>query len=238
MENIENILTLEVKHEIANRYFGFRRIIEKDTENYLKEVRATAEHFEKTVGHELVRIYHLLDRQDLLTRFFSLTGLPEGLFRDAFINTEPIKSKIIAQQNFRGITRKRCLRNMFFDAYDRLHAAIIAYREICDALQEEQETICEEIRLFYRKNDIDTIFHFLRGLDGATTVPGSSAIAGEYSGSLEAKLHIEPPLPVEDLLPQLPAIPTVKAIRKDLKALVSKTYDFHSDKDLRRYQQK
>lgn len=238
MENIENILTLEVKREIANRYFGFRRIIEEDTENYLTEVRATAKHLEKTVGHELVRIYHLLDRQDLLSRFFSLTGLPEGLFQDAYINTEPVKSEIIAQQNFRGITRKRCLRNIFFDAYDRLHSAIIAHREICDALEEEQKTIGEQIRLFYRKNDINTIFHFLRGLDSTTMDLGSTAITNEYSGSLEAKLQIESPPPVEDLLPQLPAIPPLKKLRKDLKALVSKAYDLHSDQDLRRYQQK
>ena len=238
MEDIENILTLEVKYEIANRYFGFRRLIEKDTENYLLEVRAAAENLEVTVGHELIRIYHLIDREDLLTRFFSLTGLPEGLFRDAYINTEPMKRKIIAQQNFRGITRKRCLHNIFFDAYGHLHDAITVHRENCDVLKEEQQTICEQIRLFYRKNDINTIFHFLRGLDSTTTDLGSSAIASEYSGSLEAKLQIEPPLPVEDLLPQLPTIPTVKTLRKDLKALMSKAYDLHTGLDLQNYCQK
>lgn len=238
MESIDNILTLEVKYEIANRYFGFRRIIEKDIENYLLEVRAAAENLETTVGHELIRIYHLLDHEHLLSRFFSLTGLPEGLFLDAYINTEPIKRKIIEQQNFRGITRKRCLHNIFFDAYGHLHDAVIVHRDICDSLKEEQQTICEQIRLFYRKNDISTIFHFLRGLDGTTMDLGSSAITSEYSGSLEAKLQIEPPLPVEDLLPQLPAIPSVKSLRKELKALASKAYDLRPGLDLQSYRQK
>ena len=238
MESIENILTLEVKYEIANRYFGFRRIIEKDSEDYLQEVRAAAENLETTVGHELVRIYHLLHRQDLLDRFFSLTGIPEGLFYDAYINTEPIRRKIIAQQNFRGLTRKRCLHNLFFDAYGHLYEAIIIHRENCDSLQEEQQIIREQIRIFYRKNDINSIFNFLRSLEGTTTDLGPANFSNEYSGSLEAKLQLEPPLPVEDLLPQLPLIPSVKMLRRDLKALVNIACDLHSAEDLNNYRQK
>lgn len=236
MESIENILALEVKYEIANRYFGFRRIIEKDIEDYLFEVRSAAEKLEINVGYELVRIYHLLQREDLLTRFFSLTGLPEGLFVNAYINTEPRRKKIIAQQNFRGLTRKRCLHNIFFDAYDRLHDAIIIHRKTYDFLQDEQHTISEQIRLFYRKNDINSIFHFLRGLEGTTMDLGKAQFGNQYGGSLEAKLLIEPPLPVEDLLPLLPVIPSVRKVRRDLKNLVGKASEMHTAQDLHNYQ--
>lgn len=60
MENIENILTLEVKNELAKRYFGFRKTIEEDTAAYFENIKKTSRQLEETVGHDLVRIYSIL----------------------------------------------------------------------------------------------------------------------------------------------------------------------------------
>lgn len=221
MENIDNILTLEVKNEIAKRYFGFRKIIEEDTAAYFEKIKKTALKLEQTVGHDLVRIYNLLNNQDLLKRFFVITGLPERIFYDAFINTSPVKNEIMRGQKLRGFTRKGCLHNMFFDAYARLFRDIQEFRKSFAELVEDHDTICEQIRIFYRKNDIETIFSFLRGLDNTSLDIAATTFSGESRMSMEAKLRLEPPPPVAELLPEIPAIPGIKTARKKLKSLVT-----------------
>ena len=54
---------------------------------------------------------------------------------------------------------------MFFDTYAVLHDHIIEYRSTLCRLIEDHETILEQINLFYRKNDITGIMHFLRSID-------------------------------------------------------------------------
>jgi hypothetical protein len=221
MENIENILTLEVKNELAKRYFGFRKIIEEDTASYFKNIKKTSLQLEETVGHDLVRIYNILNQQDLLLQFFKLTGIPENLFTAAFINTAPAKDDIITQQKFRVFTRKGCLHNLFFDAYECLYKNILDYRESFAGLVLDHETIAEQIRMFYRKNDIHTILQFLRSLDNSSMNNGPPTFNPQARMSMDAKLRIEPPPPVNELLPEVEIIPTAKKIRKDLKALVT-----------------
>ncbi len=221
MENIENILALEVKNELAKRYFGFRKIIEEDTAAYFENIKKASQQLEETVGHDLVRIYSILNQQSLLQQFFKLTGIPENLFTAAFINTAPAKDDIITQQKFRGFTRKGCLHNLFFDAYDCLFIDTLAFREAFSRLVLDHETIREQIRIFYRKNDIHTIFQFLRSLDSSSMHDGLPAFNADSGMSMDAKLRIEPPPPVSELLPEVAPIPTAKKIRKELKALVT-----------------
>jgi hypothetical protein len=107
MENIDTLLALEVKKEIAQRYFGFRKTIETDTEAYLRKIQSASLKLEKTVGHDLVRIYTLLSRESLIEDFITLTGLPERFFIDSFINTTPAKTRIFTDQNFQRFHPKR-----------------------------------------------------------------------------------------------------------------------------------
>lgn len=233
MENIDNILTIEVKKEIAERYFGFRRTIEKDSHNYLQEIKELAGELEETVGYDLVQIYTLLHHEDLIQEFISLAGLPGPLFVDSAINTPPKKQKIFTDQHFRGFTRKGCLHNMLFDTYTRLFNHVEEYRKKYQLLEEEYETICEQIKLFYRKNDIHTIFHFLRGLEGG---PGSGETLQYDARSredLEKKMQIDPPTAITKLLPDIPALPPEKSLRKELKALIVRTCRRQPKLDLR-----
>ncbi len=221
MENIDTLLALEVKQEIAQRYFGFRKTIEKDAETYLGKIRDASRQLEKTVGHDLVRIYTLLNRKSLVETFITLTGLPERLFIDSSINTSPARTRIFTNQNFRGFTRKGCLRNMFFDAYDQLHSDILDYRRSYEKLMEDHETICQQIKMFYRKNDIHSILQFLRSLDQGPAKDTFTSFDLTSRSELERKLEIHPPPPVSELLPVIPAIPAVKDIRRELNALVT-----------------
>jgi hypothetical protein len=221
MENIDTLLALEVKKEIAQRYFGFRKTIETDTEAYRRKIQAASRQLEKTVGHDLVRIYTLLNRESLIEEFIALTGLPERLFVDSSINTTPAKTRIFTDQNFRGFTRKGCLHNMFFDAYGELYKDILDYRRAYEELADEHETICQQIKLFYRKNDIHSILHFLRGLNQGPAQDTFTSFDLTSRSELERKLEINPPPPVSELLPEIPSIPAAKNIRRELNTLVT-----------------
>jgi len=221
MDNIDKHLSIEVKQEIAKRFFGFRRTIEKDTAVYLENIEKASVELEQTVGHDLIRIYHLLKQNKLISRFCQLTGLAEGLFYDAFINTEPRKHTIIGSQKKRGFTRRGCLHNKFFDAYEQLYSDILNYQKTFDALENDHATICEQINIFYRKNDIETIFQFLRSLDNGSM--GETGFTQNHNASkkLDDKLRLAPPAPVAELLPSIPPIPKTGQIRRKLRELIT-----------------
>ena len=80
MEDFAQTLAFEVKKDIAERYFGFRKIIEEDSNEYQKEVIASAFTLETEIGFDLLRIYALLREDTLIRRFYELTHLGEVLF--------------------------------------------------------------------------------------------------------------------------------------------------------------
>ncbi len=124
---------------------------------------------------------------------------------------------------------------MFFDVYTNLCRHVSAYRASITALLEDRETIEEEIKIFYQKNDISGIMLFLRNLDGESGTSGT--MSGEFnSGSaitMENKMRLHAPQPVEKLLPLLENIPDPLSIKSDLKELITKSYNLQPDFDLK-----
>ncbi len=234
MEDLNKLLAFEVKKEIADRYFGFRRIIEEDTSHYQQNIINQALKLEKTIGLELIRIYVLLRDEALIQRFFLLTGLGETLFHDPYVNQSPtIRQRVLSGFDFPGLTRKWRLRNLFLFLYDSLETDINEYRERFTALALDQETIKEEIELFYRKNDISGIMLFLRNMDGDS---GGLLATPPNQGGAEAiqdRMRLTPPNPVEKLLPLLQAIPPSRDIKDQLKALINEAADQQPDFDLK-----
>lgn len=238
MLDLNMTLAFEVKKEIAERYFGFRKIIEEDTNEYQKNVIAGALELEEKIGFDLVRLYVLLKDDELIKDLFRITGLGEILFYDQYINKSPtIRKQVLAAIPVHGLTRKRRFQNMFFDIYDSLEKHVAEYRTHILDLAEDQETIKEEINLFYQKNDISGIMLFLRGIDGTT--PGS---AGPMAGALEAdsaitmeqKMRLQPPQPVEKFLPILSLIPPAEKVHNELKKLIDAAFSRQPEFDPKR----
>jgi len=231
MEGIDHLLSLEVKKEIADRYFGFRKVIEEDTQAYLENIQKLSAEFEQIVTTDFRRLHSLLG-DDLFKDFLRLCSLPEDLFADTSRTSPAERRKLFADNHIRGFTRKGCLRNMFFDAYADLYRHLVDYTTSYRNLQEDHQTICEQIKIFYRKNDISTIFHFLRGLEsghGGEDLGFNSTSSDE----LEKKMQIEPPPPVEEMLTYIPQPPPEKSIRGELKKLVVKACRRHPRLDPR-----
>jgi len=80
MEDFAKTLAFEVKKDIAERYFGFRKIIAEDSVDYQKEVISSALLPETQIGFDLLRIYALLRKNTLTRRFCKLINLGEFSF--------------------------------------------------------------------------------------------------------------------------------------------------------------
>ena len=237
MEDFAKTLAFEVKKDIAERYFGFRKIIQEDSNYYQQEVIDSALSLESEIGFDLLRIYALLQKDTLIHRFYDLTRLGEVLFFDSYVVSSPtIRKRLFKNLKVRGLFRKSQIKNMFFDVYDTLQLHVENYRARFAALIEEHEVIEEEIKLFYKKNDISGIMLFLRGLDGDTSTSGSMAggINSNSSISMENKMRLHPPDSVEKMLPFLHAIPTSSSIRNELNALIEEAIALQPELDLNR----
>ncbi|OIP45651.1 MAG: hypothetical protein COZ12_08750 [Deltaproteobacteria bacterium CG_4_10_14_3_um_filter_60_8] len=224
--DIHDILTLEVKKELADRYFGFRKLIEDDSLALADQIRQHSFILEKRISFDLIRIYILLKDQGLIHEFLNLTELNEGLFYDPYLTESPtIRQRVFEGQQLRGFTRASRFRNLIFDCYDRLTSHVHLYREKYAELEELQSTISDEIALFYRQHDLGSIMGFMRSL-------GDPAVSGGMAGGMETdladglaqRLKISAPPPIAQYLPIIPPLPELATLKPRLRELASRAY--------------
>ncbi|MDX9833901.1 MAG: hypothetical protein RBT36_01645 [Desulfobulbus sp.] len=235
MQDIESFLTLEVKKEIADRYFGSRKLIEDDSKEYDRQVQEAFRHLENSVGLDLVRLYQLLGSEPLVYDFFRLTGLRDETFFDPYLLRSPtIRRRLFAGHRCHGLTRRTRFQNLVLDIYSQLLEGAEAHRAILGKLAAEQETIVEEINQFYRKNDLSEMMGFLRGLDGAGAEgPLAGAVTSWQDSDLAERMRLQAPAAAEQLLPHLPELPSLKACRSKLLDLADTAYQQQGQPDVR-----
>jgi len=225
--NLADVLTFEVKQDIANRYFGFRKLIEEDKLALAEKVRQYSFILEKRISFDLIRIYILLRDEELIEEFLALANIPEPLFYDPYLaESETIRQRVFEGVEFRGMTRKGCFANAIIDCYGRLVEHIDLYREEFAELEGAREQISTEIDVFYRNNDLGSILGFLRSL-------GDPAASGAMQGGmevalaldLERKLHIAPPEPLAASLPVIPPLPPLAAVSRELNSIIERAFE-------------
>jgi hypothetical protein len=240
-DDINKLLTLEVKKEMADRYFGFRKLIEEDIQDYGDQVLASHVRLEQKIGFDLVRLYILLKDETLIHEFFQLAGLDQLIFYDLYMTESPtIRKRVFAEQKIRGLTRAGRFKNMIFDTYQNLTDDIDDYRKNIMKLTEEREAIAEEIKLFYKKHDLGTMMDFLRGLDGGGVYSSGSMAGGlvqQPGEDLERKMRVNPPPPVEELLPVIPPVAPLSDIKKKLKKIIDRAFKIQRNMDIKDFVQ-
>jgi len=239
MQNIDEMLSFEVKKELADRYFGFRKLIEEDIEDYDSQVVAAFRRLEQKIGFDLVRLYILLKDEQVIHDFFQTTGLKERLFFDPYLAESPtIRKRVFAGTMAHGLTKKSRFRNMVVETYQALTEHIDNYEENLHKLNEEQQTIAEEINIFYRNNDLSTIMTFLRGLGGAGSYKAGAMEGGltpQTGTGLDKKMQFKAPPPVDKLLPTLPKIRPYKEIKKELLKVIDRAYELRGEPEMREF---
>jgi len=233
--NFEDIMAVELKKEIAERYFGFRKMIEEDELDLMQKMKYQISILEKRISFELIRIYVLLKDEELVQHFMELTGWEERLFYDPYITeSETIRKKVFKGIKVRGLTKGGRFKNLVFDSYERLVEHVEHYRGDFEEIETTRETINEEIKLFYRKNDIGNIMGFLRSMDsigGNEDTMGITPAVGSTS-TLENKMRIQESPPIDPELINIPPLIPLSNISKDLKKLADKAFKMHGEKIL------
>ncbi len=222
-------LAFEIKKEIADQYFGFRKLIEEDSLDLTEKIRQHSIILEKRISFDLVRIYILLKNEETILAFLELIGLDEQLFYDPYLaDSINIRKRVFEGQRLRGFTQSGRFKNLVFDCYERLTEHVQMYRLKFLELQELQDTISGEIDLFYRKHDLGTIMGFLHTLDEPAMNSGmEGGIESGVAEGLDQKMKIKAPRPVEQYLPILPPFPELATIKKPLKNLTTIAYRLH-----------
>lgn len=231
----EDIMAIELKKEIAERYFGFRKMIEEDTLDFMQKMKYQISILEKRISYELIRIYILLKDDELIHEFMKLTGWEEKLFYEPYITeSRTIRKKVFKNIKIRGLTRGGRFKNLVFDAYERLTEHVEHYRQNLQEIETSRETINEEINLFYRKNDIGNIMGFLRAMDSRGASEDSMGIqpdAGSAS-TFEHKMRIEKPPPIDPELIKIPPLTPLPTISRKLKKITEKAFKLHGEEIL------
>jgi len=227
--DINEVLAYEIKKEIADRYFGFRKLIEDDKLDFVEKTRQYSFILEKRISFDLIRIYIVLKDEDLIHRFLALTGLPADLFYDPYLTqSDTIRQRVFSGVRIHGLTHAGRFKNLIFDCYQRLEVHTGEYRTKFDELKKYRDAINEEIETFCRKNDLGSIMGFLKTL-GDPNKAGSMEGGMEMgmAQSMEAKMHIEPQLPPEHYLPVIHSLPPVATIKGELKTIIRSAYKDH-----------
>lgn len=234
--SLDNSLSFEVKKEIADRYFGFRRLIEEDTLDLEEKIKQYTLILEKRISFDLIRIYILLHEKKLVDRFLALTGITEELFYDPWLTDSPaILKRVFSGIAVRGLTLAGRFKNLLFDCYARLGHHVEIYREKCAELAKARQQIVDDIDHFYRTTDLSTIMGFLRALDEPVlSGPLRGSVNQGVGTGLDNKMRIAHPKPIEYHLPPLPPLPPLATVKADLKAMANQSYQSNGPTRIRR----
>ena len=228
MEDISKALVYEIKQDIANRYFGFRKQIEIASNQYLQGLQASDKDYTTKILLDMHRIHCLLQNNQLFRRFIEFTKLPEAIGSLYTDPKSPVQWRLLfAGLKGEGFTRKRRHRNLLYKVYQSLYCSIDAYRNIFVQLTEEHEEICKEIDRFYRMNDLSGILNFLREIDNPDTLRSGllntdrATLAGQ---NLEQDLRIVPPPAVTTRMHSLAQLPPLQAAKATLNQLIKEAF--------------
>lgn len=240
LPTIEDTMASEIKRDIAERYFGFRKLIEEDELDLSEKAKQYSYILQKRISFDLIRIYVLLKEEELITSFLDLIGLHKDLFYDPYLSQSiNIINRVLACQRFHGLFRSSRFTNFILDCYENLTRHAERYRDKVEELQGEQALITEEIKEFYRQNDLSVIIHFLKAMDDPNTT--GSMQGGMEVGlaeGLDRKMQIALPQPIEQTMTILPPLRPLSEIKPALKNLAKRAYKVQSPEILAIFDQK
>ena len=235
MEDFANAIAHEVKQEIADRYFGFRRRIEAEIQNYLQRLHTIDQEITTRIQLDIRRMQFLLQKDRLFKAFLLVARLPERFTDDAWQLPTVTPLQLFAQIKGEGFTRRRRFRDLAFKVYLSLAANIAAYREAYLDIKEQHEDICTQIDDFHRTNDLPSILSFIRSFDTAEADRLKflhSETALHPGRNLDQDLKISHPRPVDNTMPMLTPVPTLKQVKGALTELLDQAFLLHPESPL------
>jgi hypothetical protein len=236
MEDITKALAYEIKQDIANRYFGFRKRIETESNQYLEKLRSAGKEYAVAIKADVQRMQCLLKKDEIFRTFMNFTGLPDAIGCHTIPQAHSQWKPLFANLKGEGLTRRRRHRNLVYKVYRSLTGNIAAYQDVFIRLEEEHEDICKEIDRFYRRNDLSGILNFLREIDNPDGL-SSGALhadrAGLASRNLDQELRIVPPPSVSAGMHSLVQLSPLEEAKPTLNTLIDEAFPLLDQADLK-----
>ncbi len=227
-EDVAKALAYQVKREIAERYFGFRRLIEKDTQNYQKAVEKTRQKLQKEIAPAFWRLYALVPDQDLRQKLANLLGLGSLPFEKDFQDlSQEEQKRLFRGLKPKGLTRKGRFKHLFWDVYQHLWDKVQGYQETLQELGVEAEVINEEVKRFKQKFDLSEIMQFLKSFEVSEDASLGHPDFKESVTGLEKRLELGRVSPPEELLPAFEGLPKPEELHRPLEALANEVWKRH-----------
>jgi len=230
--DIGKALAYQVKREIAERYFGLRKLIEEDKHALSSMLAELDQIYQQKIGRDMVRIYCILKRPELIDEFLSLTGWKGRPFFDEYMVDSPtIRKRMFEDMDLHGWFNQSRLNHLLIDSYERLFKNAKEYRKRRFDAIDEALLINEEIKQFENKFSLDEIMSFIKMLgsgDQLTGVLGDS-LPTHRAGGKAGEFKIEPVEDLDATLPAVPDLPRPEKIRSKLKNLAGKVVESHRE---------
>jgi len=228
--DIQDVLAYEIKKEMADRYFGFRKLIDEDKMDLAEKTRQYVFILEKRISFDLIRLYIMLRDEERIRTFLEMTGIEERLFYDPYLTESlTIRQRVFQGVRLHGFTRAGRFENLFRDCYERLATHIVQSHEKSRELAAARELIDEEIGVFARSNDLGSILGFLRALGSDSRGALAGGLEPGIAAALEKKMAIAPAETSDLQLPSLPLLPSLGDLGRPVRDLIRAAYAAHQD---------
>ncbi|RUM86939.1 MAG: hypothetical protein DSZ24_07325 [Thermodesulfatator sp.] len=227
-EDLAENLSLEIRREIAERYFTHRKILEEDLDEYHWKLKEFEKEEEKVL-RELLRLLFLLRDPDLLERFAEITGVSLLSYYDEYLLSSPgIRRQLFRKLRSRGLTSKGKFLKLFEDTYKRLWQMAREYQRKFRALEARFRQIKEDLQEFQKKYDLGSILAFFESL--AESRPQETGVTLEKGQAVEGLAEMlrfpEVPEPRSQFL-ELGRLPSWREAGSALRRLAKEAYQRH-----------
>lgn len=228
--DISAALAYQVKKEIAENYFGSRKVLEEERDDLTRQERMLEKAWEQKVLSILTGIYLLFIREeegraflDLVKRQDLIESIEQGL-KEQGIKFSPLSCPLPFTLTAKGKYKK-----LIITLYQLARTNGDALWEEFQSLRKKVSLYNEELTHFtscYNLSDILSLIHSfenrddLKGVLGENTDPRAVPL-------LEEKLMLRPLALGHDGESLLRPLPATKEIQKPLKLLIDLTFQGH-----------
>ena len=228
--DIASALAYQVKKEIAENYFGTRKILEEERDDLIRQRIQLEKASQQEVLPILIRIHHLFIREgegqsflNLIQREDLIESVKQAI-KDQGINPSPIPSAFPF-----ALTAKGRYKNLIFTLYNKAKAKLDELLKEFNVLQRKAALFNEDLTKFQSSYSLSEILSLIKSIEGVDDLKG---VLGENTDPrsvslLEEKLVLKPLDFSREKVPVIRALPTLTEIQEPLNRLIDQTFKNH-----------
>ena len=228
--DIAAALAYQVKKEIAENFFGTRRLLDEEREELLSRSGKLLRSWEKEVLPPLIQVGHLLMSEPSIQAFLKIIRREDLLpiFKKELAGRKLDQTLITCSPQF-ALTGRGKYRNLVYANYTLARQRMKKLAEDFQGLEKQVVLFNEDLAKFNTSFCLSDILSFIKALDG---VDGLKGVLGENTDPravplLEEKLLLRPLQLSRQGLPPLLPLPSLKEIKGPLGKCLDRTYSEH-----------